>query len=61
MSENPQTDRAQFRDIYSGMQTRQHSAQKLLPQAREWSERNGGLAPLGDMVKRIAANGSAQS
>lgn len=61
VSENPQTDRAQFRDIYSGMQTRQHSAQKLLPQAREWSERNGGLAPLGDMVKRIAANGSAQS
>lgn len=53
-SENPQTDRAQFRDIYNAMQVRQGNVKKLLPQAREWSERNGGLAPLGEMVKRIA-------
>lgn len=59
-SENPQTDRAQFRDIYNGMQTRQHSTQKLLPQAREWSERNGGLKPIGDIVKQIAEMEAAQ-
>lgn len=53
-SENPQTDRAQFRDIYNAMQSRQANVKKLLPQAREWSERNGGLSPLGDMVKLIA-------
>jgi len=60
-SENPQTDRAQFRDIYNAMQTRQGGVRKLLPQAREWSERNGGLAPIGETVKRIAANGNTQS
>lgn len=53
-SENPQTDRAQFRDIYNAMQSRQANVKRLLPQAREWSERNGGMSPLGDMVKLIA-------
>lgn len=48
-SENPQTDRAQFRDMYNALAARQEGAQKLLPQARELAGRlsaNGHAGPV---------------
>ena len=44
-SENPATDRAQFRDMYNALAARDETAQKLLPQARE-------------LAARLSANGS---
>lgn len=39
-SENPVADRAQFRDMYTALAQRQTDNHKLLPAARDWSERN---------------------
>ena len=39
-SENPQTDRAQFRDMYNALAARRDSDLKLLPQAREYANDN---------------------
>jgi hypothetical protein len=41
MSENPGIDRAQFRDMYNALLSRQDRDQKLLPQAREYVEHKG--------------------
>lgn len=50
-SENPATDRAQFRDMYQAMAARDETAQKLLPQARELAERStGGLIAMGRLL-----------
>lgn len=50
-SENPQTDRAQFRDMYTALAARQAGEQKLLPQAREYaSETTGRLLPIGRLL-----------
>ena len=53
-SENPATDRAQFRDMYNALAGREESVQKLLPQAREYAERsaggNGGLVSVGRLL-----------
>lgn len=54
-SENPQTDRAQFRDMYTAMLQRQDFTQKLLPQALSWSAKNsGGVVPLAQLVNTAA-------
>lgn len=57
-SENPATDRAQFRDMYNAMAGRQETAQKLLPQARELVERNGG--GLVEMRRLLGVNGNGK-
>ncbi len=60
-SDNPATDRAQFRDMYNALAGRQETAQKLLPQARELAERsagsNGGLVA---MRRLLGANGGGE-
>lgn len=52
-SENPQTDRAQFRDMYNALAARREGAQKLLPQARELAGRlsAGGPVALGKLLE----------
>jgi hypothetical protein len=52
-SENTQTDRAQFRDMYNAIASRQESAQKLLPQARELAERSGGMISMRKLLGTI--------
>lgn len=54
-SENPQTDRAQFRDMYNALAARQDTTQKLLPQARELAERS--TAGLVEMRRLLGVNG----
>jgi len=51
-SENPATDRAQFRDMYNALAGREETMQKLLPQAREYAERSagGGLIAMGRLL-----------
>ena len=59
-SDNPGTDRAQFRDMYNAMAARDETAQKLLPQARELAERNGGGGGLVAMRRLLGANGGGE-
>jgi len=49
-SEQPSIDRAQFRDMYTALASREEREQKLLPHTREWAERNGGLLPLRNLL-----------
>ena len=53
-SDNPATDRAQFRDMYNALAEREETARKLLPQARELagrlSEDGGALLPIGRLL-----------
>ena len=52
-SENPATDRAQFRDMYNALAGREETARKLLPQARELAGRlsdDGGMLPIGRLL-----------
>ena len=53
-SENPQTDRAQFRDMYNALAARRDSEQKLLPRAREWAGENR-MIPIGRLLEGIVA------
>jgi hypothetical protein len=53
MSENPGIDRAQFRDMYNALLSRQERDQKLLPQARDYVQNRGMISMrqlLGTMV-----------
>ena len=54
-SENPSTDRAQFRDMYNALGSRQETNQKLLSQARELAGRlgagNGGPVSIGALLE----------
>lgn len=53
-SENPQTDRAQFRDMYNALAERRGNEQKLLPEAREWaSENNSRMIPIGRLLAGV--------
>lgn len=54
-SENPQTDRAQFRDMWNALAARQERTDKLLPGVREWAAQNNGPARLGDLVAGLLA------
>ena len=59
-SENASIDRAQFRDMYTALAARDEREQKLLPHARTWAERNGGLLPLRNLLQGLEApNGDA--
>lgn len=51
MSEEPQICRAQFRDMYNALLARGDSEQKLLPQARAYAERRGGLLPIRTLLE----------
>jgi hypothetical protein len=52
LSETASIDRAQFRDMYTALVSRQDYDQKLLPQARELAARNSGLMiPLRDLLE----------
>lgn len=55
-SEQPSIDRAQFRDMYQALAARDEREQKLLPQAREWAERNGGLLPLAKLLEGVGGH-----
>ena len=52
-SENPATDRAQFRDMYNALATRREGEQKLLPQAREWASENSRMLPVGRLLEGL--------
>ena len=58
-SENPQTDRAQFRDMWNALAARQERTDKLLPGVREWAAQNGSPALLGDLVAGVLDGGRA--
>lgn len=60
MSEQPQIDRAQFRDMYNALLSRQDTEQKLLPQAREYADRAAGLIPISAVIGSLtdSRNGS---
>jgi len=59
-SENASIDRAQFRDMYTALASRDEREQKLLPHARAWAERNGGLLPLRNLLRGLEKpNGDA--
>ena len=53
-SENPQTDRAQFRDMYNALAARRDSDLKLLPQAREYANDNRML-PISHLLAGIVS------
>jgi hypothetical protein len=55
-SDNPGTDRAQFRDMYVALAGRQTGEQKLLPQARELADRNGGMLTIRQLLEMAPKN-----
>ena len=58
-SENIQTDRAQFRDMFNALLQRQERNDKLLPQARDWAMQNVGPHLLSDVVGAVLARAEA--
>ena len=54
-SENQQTDRAQFRDMYNALAARRDGEQKLLPQAREYASANDNnrMLPISHLLARV--------
>ena len=55
-SENPQTDRAQFRDLFNALATRQDQVGRLLPQSVAWAaEHRGAPVQIGDLLARHTA------
>ncbi len=58
-SENPATDRAQFRDMYNAMAARRDGEQKLLPQAREWAGENR-MIPIGRLLETMTQRAEVQ-
>lgn len=50
-SEQPDTVRAQFRQMYEALANRQEGLEKLLPQSRELAEKRGGLLPIGKLIE----------
>jgi hypothetical protein len=51
-SENPGIDRAQFRDMYNALLTRQERDQKLLPQARDYVQHRG-MIPMRQLLGEL--------
>lgn len=60
-SEQPSIDRAQFRDMYTALASRDEREQKLLPHAQEWAERNGGLLPLRELLEVAQRKGEKEN
>ena len=60
MSEQPQIDRAQFRDMYNALLQRSDTVDKLLPQARDYAERSSGMIPMRNVLGALTdgRNGS---
>lgn len=50
-SEQPDTVRAHFRQMYEALATREEGLEKLLPQSRALAEKKGGLLPLGNLLE----------
>ena len=51
VSEQPDTIRAQFRQMYEAFANREEGLEKLLPQARALAEKKGGLLPIGKLLE----------
>ena len=50
-SEQPDTVRAHFRQMYEALSTREEGLEKLLPQSRALAEKKGGLLPIGKLLE----------
>ena len=50
-SEQPDTVRAHFRQMYEALANREEGLEKLLPQSRALAEKKGGLLPIGKLLE----------